>query len=133
MNSVACTDNVKFAVLVGVMDKLPTFQLRTSTEVAPGEAMKEFVPSLSLTPMGVPLTSTDAKVVVLPAATNCPSEGMIVPSAIALPLAPAIAPCDQLTVGVATCGPTRRIGTAVAASRGPVRQLYAPRSVLSML
>src|ERR1700694_656048 len=64
---VAATLSVKFASLVGVIERLPRVQVCTSTEVLPALAVKVCpFPSLIVAPSGMALTMTDARLLLSP-------------------------------------------------------------------
>src|ERR1700680_1454832 len=64
---VAATPSVKLTSLAGVMARLARFQLWTSTEVLPALAVKVCVPSLSVAPGGMALTTNVASALASPA------------------------------------------------------------------
>src|ERR1700688_2973568 len=57
--AVAAMLKVKLTSVVGVTVKLDSVQLLTSTEVLPVAAVNEWVPSLSVAPSGIALTTSD--------------------------------------------------------------------------
>src|SRR6202049_4777011 len=64
---VAATLRVKLASAAGVTVRPARFQLCTSTEVLPALAVKVWVPSLSVAPSGMALTTTVARALASPA------------------------------------------------------------------
>src|SRR6202521_4919596 len=117
--AVAATLSVKLTSLVGVMARLARFQLWTSTEVLPALAVKVCVPSLSVAPSGMALTTTGASELASPAR---PLTVVPILSAIDAPSSPLVA--TGATVGAS--------GLTVTASVAVVVVLRLPSASLAV-
>src|ERR1700722_1444010 len=88
---------MKLVSFGGVIFRFERFQLFISTEVLPLVAMKQFVPSVSTAPAGMPLTTSDWMLSLWPGRLF--TVAVIAPSAIPPPSMPHSACGNHVTVG----------------------------------